>query len=104
MWQRFDPFVISAVVLAAGCAVQADRHPADAAPAELPLAVSSVFVPSGYMGDGANGTSVVNDTACATRPSGARGECYHFTYHASTQLWSGVYWQFPSNNWGSSEG
>lgn len=100
---RFESAVI-ALAVATGCAAQVDRTPADAAAAQLPLAISSVFAPSGYMGDGTGGTALVADTACTARPSGARGDCYHFTYKAGPLLWSGVYWQFPANNWGASEG
>jgi hypothetical protein len=91
-------------VVVAGCAASADTDPPGTEPIELPLAVSSVFAPSGYMGDGAGGTAVVADTTCADRPSGARGDCYRFTYKPEAMLWSGVYWQFPANNWGSAEG
>jgi hypothetical protein len=100
---RIESVVISAVMLATGCAAEVEPPPEPPAPT-LPLAVSSVFAPSGYMGDGTSGTAVVNDTACAPRPPGARGECYHFTYTAGPMLWSGVYWQFPANNWGATEG
>lgn len=103
---RLDPTAVGfiAFALAAGCAAGADTEPPGLGPPELPLAVSSVFAPSGYMGDGAGGTAVVADTECAERPSGARGDCYRFTYTAGPLLWSGVYWQFPPNNWGSAEG
>jgi hypothetical protein len=90
--------------LAAGCAAGADTDVPGIEPPQLPLAVSSVFAPSGYMGDGAGGTAVVADTSCAERPSGARGDCYRFTYDAGAMLWAGVYWQFPANNWGAAEG
>jgi hypothetical protein len=100
---RFEPVVVCAFALA-GCAAEPSPPPPVSTPMQYPLAVSSVFAPSGYMGDGANGTSLVNDTACAPRPTGARGDCYHFTYHAGSMLWSGVYWQFPANNWGAAEG
>lgn len=98
----FGAFVLAAG--SAGCAAGADTDVPGVEPLKLPFAVSSVFAPSGYMGDGVNGTAVIADTECADRPSGARGDCYRFTYHASTMLWSGVYWQYPANNWGAAEG
>jgi hypothetical protein len=103
---RLESIVVgfTACALVTGCAASADTEPPGVGPPELPLAVSSVFAPSGYMGDGAGGTAVVADTTCADRPSGARGDCYRFTYKAGPMLWSGVYWQFPANNWGSAEG
>jgi hypothetical protein len=103
---RVESIVVgfTAFALAAGCAARADTDPPGVEPVELPLAVSSVFAPSGYMGDGAGGTAVVADTECAPRPGSARGDCYRFTYKAGPLLWSGVYWQFPANNWGAAEG
>jgi hypothetical protein len=74
---------------------------------EAPFLVSKYFAPSGFMGDGASGTALVADVtpeSCAPRPDGAEGDCYRFTYTAETQLWAGVYWQFPPNNWGNVEG
>jgi hypothetical protein len=74
---------------------------------EVPFAVSGHFVPSGYMGDGADAEGIDAETeldACAPRPSGARGDCYRFVYEARDQLWGGVYWQFPQDNWGDWEG
>ncbi len=74
--------------------------------AALPLTVSDVFAPSGYMGDGATpGGIVVDTTTCLTpRPAGAVGDCYKVTYTPGTQGWAGVYWQYPANNWGASPG
>lgn len=101
---RLSSIPVLLPALAAGCAAGADPEPPGLGPPQLPLAVSSVFAPSGYMGDGADGTAVVADMMCAERPSGARGDCYRFTYEAGPMLWAGVYWQYPPNNWGMSEG
>jgi len=95
--------------MAAGCSAGLDDAPPGVGPngVETPFAVSNYFAPSGYMGDGAGGTALTATTGgatCATRPEGARGDCYRFSYEAGTQLWAGVYWQFPPNNWGSAEG
>ncbi len=96
----------------AACAATVEPDPMDVDPTpengvDPPFAVSSIFAPSGYMGDGTTGTAVLADQGgefCKPRPTGARGDCYRFTYAADTQLWAGVYWQFPPNNWGSAEG
>ena len=75
-------------------------------PLDTSFAVSTFFSPSGYMGDGAVPgplTADINEN-CKERPPGARGDCYRFTYVPSTMLWSGVYWQYPSNNWGTQAG
>jgi hypothetical protein len=74
--------------------------------ASLPLTVSDVFAPSGYMGDGATpgGIQVDTTTCLMPRPTGAVGDCYKVTYTPGTQGWAGVYWQYPANNWGASPG
>jgi hypothetical protein len=85
--------------------------PADVEPPSgelsIPMAVSELYAPSGYMGDGADGVSLTGgmpNEGCAPRPSGAEGDCYRFDYTPSTMLWSGVYWQSPADNWGSAPG
>jgi hypothetical protein len=75
-------------------------------PLTEPFPVSQFFSPSGHMGDGAVPgplTLDINEN-CKERPPGARGDCYRFTYVPSVQLWAGVYWQYPSNNWGTQHG
>lgn len=75
-------------------------------PLDQPFAVSQYYSPSGFMGDGAVPgplTADINEK-CKERPPGARGDCYRFTYVPSAQLWAGVYWQYPSNNWGTQAG
>jgi hypothetical protein len=81
-------------------------HLGHTGPLDEPFAVSQFFSPSGHMGDGAVPgplTLDINEN-CKERPAGARGDCYRFTYVPSTQLWAGVYWQYPSNNWGTQHG
>jgi len=103
---------LTAFSLLAACSAGVDETPPGVDPTpengiDPPFAVSTYFAPSGFMGDGADGTSLVAETAsgsCAARPADADGDCYRFTYKASTKLWAGVYWQFPPNNWGSTEG
>lgn len=75
-------------------------------PPEGPFTVSEYFAPSGAMGDGAvMGNLVINDNkACKDRPEGARGNCYSFDYVAGPELWAGLYWQYPANNWGAEPG
>jgi hypothetical protein len=76
--------------------------------------VSANFIPSGFMGDGMTAGSVVmvplaptDPTDCSgDRSSPAIGTCYTFKYTPVTGGlgWAGVYWQYPSNNWGSMPG
>jgi len=99
--------VLLACPLAAACAASPETPDDLPGTPEPPFAVSAYFAPSGFMGDGSDGVSLIADVdpdTCASRPDGARGDCYRFTYTPSTQLWAGVYWQFPPNNWGAQEG
>jgi hypothetical protein len=81
-------------------------------PAPLPFVVDSLFIASGYMGDGAIVGAIAQDdnvTCTATRPPGATGHCHKFTYTPQPAAlgglgWGGVYWQYPVNNWGSTAG
>jgi hypothetical protein len=76
----------------------------------LPFTVDSYFRPTGYMGDGVTpGPVMVQTTGCKMpRPQGAKGNCYKITYKPQTPdagpAWSGVYWQYPDNNWGDRPG
>ncbi len=73
----------------------------------LPFFVSDQFIPSGFMNDptgitvstGANGSA-----SCATRAPGAGGDCYVISWASTGAAWAGVYWQYPSQNWGTEPG
>jgi hypothetical protein len=75
-------------------------------PPEGSFEVSDYFAPSGAMGDGEMAENLIIDDAsnCKPRPEGAAGHCYHFEYHAGPLLWSGIYFQYPANNWGAQPG
>jgi len=71
-----------------------------------PFTVSEYFSPSFGMGDAATPgflTTQVN-TQCKERLPGARGDCYRFEYTPGRQLWVGMYWMYPANNWGAVPG
>jgi hypothetical protein len=82
-------------------------------PLTIPFVVSDVFVPSGFMGDAPTDFNAIkmsaDPTQCLARQAGAKGACYKITWtptrvaDAST-AWVGVYWQYPSNNWGAKAG
>lgn len=83
------------------------------APGGLPLAVDDFFVPSGFMGDGAEEGNVVMlpntsdaDATCSDdRPStDTLGQCHTVTYTPAAEGWAGVYWQSPEGNWGDQPG
>ncbi|MGZ3426082.1 MAG: hypothetical protein ACXVCV_05495 [Polyangia bacterium] len=84
--------------------------------ATLPFVVDTVFVSSGFMGDGNMAgpiTMVPAKTGDSTDCNGMRasttaaGSCHAVTYAppASGGMgWGGVYWQYPANNWGTKAG
>jgi hypothetical protein len=57
-----------------------------------------------------NGIKMSADTsACPTRAPDAKGACYSVTWTPTFvpdagSAWVGVYWQYPSNNWGALPG
>jgi hypothetical protein len=76
-------------------------------PSPLPFVVDSLFVASGFMGDGETAGPITQDdnmTCMASRPPGSVGHCHKFTYTPSTKMWGGVYWQYPVGNWGATPG
>jgi hypothetical protein len=92
---------------AAGCVPTLNDPPA--LPLTSTFAVSDIFSPSGFMGDGANpGYLTVDFDHCKEpRPAGAQGRCYTFTYYADGTkklYWAGVFWVFPTNSWGARPG
>jgi hypothetical protein len=85
----------------------------DGGPVAIPFVVSDQFFPSGFMGDSPtdfNAITMTSDSAqCPARAPGAQGACYAMTWTptfvmGATSAWVGVYWQYPSNNWGALPG
>ena len=61
------------------------------------------YIPSGHMGD--YGDIKLNTQSLSDPHSGKT--CIEFVYSAKKsqgQGWSGVYWQFPADNWGNKKG
>jgi hypothetical protein len=84
-------------------------------PSGLPFVVDQVFISSGFMGDGEKPGAVTmvpakmgDSTDCmGMRNPGAFGNCHAVSYAppaAGGMGWAGVYWQYPSNNWGTKPG
>jgi hypothetical protein len=96
------------------------NHPppdlAMATAAMLPFVVDTVFVSSGFMGDGAMPGAITmtpaktgDSTDCNGKraSTSALGSCHivGYTPPASGGMgWAGVYWQYPANNWGMKAG
>jgi hypothetical protein len=94
-------------VLATGCLPSIADF--DQGPLTSTFAVSDYFAPSGYMGDGEYFGKLIGtaNEGCKPRAGLARGNCYAFTYFPNdvgVDPWAGVFWVFPSNQWGSSPG
>src|SRR5690606_37138819 len=70
------------------------------------VAISDYFSASGFMGDGElrDFLTQKRDETCAPREPDAKGFCFHFTYGVGDAGWSGAYFQYPANNWGSEKG
>lgn len=95
-------------LLAVACAPSAGKPKP---PPTGPFTVSDYFAASGDMGDGdgkpgSGSIATYRDdaTKCKARPAGARGSCFAFDYVPGMNLFAGVYWQYPANNWGDTPG
>jgi hypothetical protein len=73
-----------------------------------PVDVSSVFVPSGWMGDAAEGEGFVRLSEVGREDKfgdeGEHGKILKFTVRAGPRGWAGICWQYPVNNWGERPG
>ncbi|MFC1804792.1 hypothetical protein ACFLZ3_03075 [Candidatus Omnitrophota bacterium] len=61
------------------------------------------YIPSGWMGD--YGDLKIHDQSTDNPHSGST--CIQFVYsgkRSQNKGWSGLYWQYPANNWGSKKG
>src|SRR5450432_726841 len=101
--------VIAVAAAAAGCLPSISDL--DHGPLTNTFAVSDVFSPSGFMGDGEDFGSLTlqtNEGCKEPRPPNAQGNCYVFTYYPNSipgqDPWAGAFWVFPSNSWGSYPG
>jgi hypothetical protein len=51
------------------------------------------------LSSGANGGAT-----CPDRAPTSGGDCYVISWASTGPAWAGVYWQYPSNNWGTEPG
>jgi hypothetical protein len=63
----------------------------------LPLAVTDVYVPSGYYD--MSSMEMRPGPGCVERAPGARGNCTSFSWFPKHLEWVGVQFQYPANNW-----
>jgi hypothetical protein len=72
--------------------------------------VSDEFSPSGHMGDGENPGFITASIGvnCKARAPNVGGACYRYDYQPDLRpgaaMWAGVYWVYPSNDWGTRPG
>jgi hypothetical protein len=101
---------LSAILLSVACSPKAGQP---RLPPTGAFTVSDYFAASGAMadGDGKSAPGMVVTTQypgakCGdkTRDAGARGACFVFDYVPGPNLFAGVYFQYPANNWGAEPG
>ena len=97
-------------LLFAACAPKAGQP---RLPPSGPFTVSDYFAASGAMadGDGMSPPGMIVTTQYSgskcndkDRAPGARGQCFVFDYVPGPNLFAGVYFQYPANNWGAEPG
>ena len=99
-----SPILCALAIVACGPPDEASR--ARSGPIVGAFLVSDYYTPSGLMGDGQTPgllTEEINQN-CKARPPGAQGDCYHFVHHIGDLRWSGAYWVYPANSWGTVPG
>jgi hypothetical protein len=103
--RAFLAAALAVSVTACGPTSELERVP-NPGPLQGPFYVSSEFAPSGHMGDGQNPGHVTAEISenCKERPANAGGDCYRFFYTPGQELWAGVFWVYPANNWGTRPG
>jgi len=106
-----DDGTIATDVTATATDTTADATATDTADADtgpvgpaLPFFVDAFYVMSGYMG---SGTVDVADCGAANPAGSGAGACFAITWTPATGTtadWTGFYFQYPENNWGSAPG
>jgi hypothetical protein len=69
------------------------------------LDVVKIYTPSGWMGDGTNGTKYVQiDQVCKINVRPQKQTCIKITYAVGPMTWAGTYWLNKPDNWGDKPG
>jgi hypothetical protein len=71
---------------------------------ELPMALTSEFFPSGWMGDGEAGGKYLSVSKIGANVNGKNKIATKITYRRGPNGWAGIYWQHPDKNWGERPG
>lgn len=62
------------------------------------------YYPSGWMGDGEDGTKYLTVTHEQATVNNQATTAIRIDYHRGPKGWAGIYWQHPDKNWGDVEG
>jgi len=72
---------------------------------DFPVALSSFYKPTGWMGDGEKGIKFLSVERVATEIEGRTLPATKIVYRpGGPEGWAGIYWQYPENNWGAKPG
>lgn len=71
---------------------------------KLPFYLDTQFIPSGWMGDGEQGTTYLSLNGVNTDVNGIEKIVTRIEYRPGTKGWAGIYWLYPDKNWGDKPG
>lgn len=66
--------------------------------------IDSDFFPSGWMGDGEDGSEYIQFTRETIDIAGKKRVAIKINYTPGPKGWAGLYWLYPENNWGKEPG
>lgn len=69
---------------------------------KFPVALDSLFYPSGFVGDSEIGSTELDQVEVIIGHKNT--VAYKISYHQGPNGWAGIYWQYPENNWGQLPG
>lgn len=72
--------------------------------AKLPFNLETQFIPSGWMGDGEQGTTYLSLNGVNADVNGAKKVVTRIEYRPGSKGWAGIYWLYPDKNWGDKPG
>lgn len=96
--------IIFSVVLLTLCVAFAQAQCAKKAQNPQSFDVLSRFIPSGWMGDGKEGTKYIQFFDGWRKGPHSTPVCVKVTYTPGPEGWAGIYWQNKPNNWGDKPG
>ncbi len=73
-------------------------------PPQFPVALDSMFYPSGWMGDGESGNKYIGYQAHPERINGQQTTVIEINCRRGPKGFAGLYWQYPDGNWGQKPG